>query len=207
MTRWNEIIAQIDDSLGRLANVDWNNAFCASDIAYRLGHAMRAYRYRYDPRDADALTGSESSDEMADNVGASIEIAQIILAKYRPTSEASTPAPAPTCINALSFTSLPDFIATNSDALKLRGVFQQAHELIGLLQSVDWAVATENFPVCEQYENTTYGSSCVQYGRSHEQLFDRDDSDEFNIQILGPIRDFLHVVVQALPEEPFELVR
>lgn len=38
VTRWNEIIAQINDSLDRLANVDWNNAFCASDITQYVRH-------------------------------------------------------------------------------------------------------------------------------------------------------------------------
>ena len=50
-------------------------------------------------------------------------------------------------VNAFSLTSLPDLLAANLDATKLRDAVQQGADLINRLMTVDWTSTTENAPV------------------------------------------------------------
>ena len=77
-----------------------------------------------------------------------IEIGADFLSKHRPHSR-GTPAPAPTCITAFSLTSLPDLLAANLDAVKMKGGLGALADLLGRLMQVDWSATTENMPTCD----------------------------------------------------------
>ena len=87
-------------------------------------------------------------DEMATMIDAGLELAADFLSKHRPHS-GGTPAPAPTCINAFSLTSLPDLLAANLDPQKMKAGLRALADLIGGLMSVDWSATTENMPACD----------------------------------------------------------
>lgn len=106
-----------------------------------------------------ALTGDHSSDEIAMMLTAGTEIAADFLSKHRPQS-GGAPAPAPTCITAFSLTSLPDLLAANLDAQKMKAGLGTLADLADRLMRVDWSVATENMPACD---HTQPLSTCTDY--------------------------------------------
>jgi len=55
-------------------------------------------------------------------------------------------------------TSLPDLLAANLDATKLKDAVQQGADLIGRLMTVDWTSTTENAPV--RHANWTSTTDC-----------------------------------------------
>ncbi len=97
----------------------------------------------------DALNGDHTSDRSALLVHAYLELAADFLSKHQPPTQARAPPPAPTCINALSFTSVSEFLAANLDASKLKSALQSAADLFGRLMRVDWSVSTESSPACD----------------------------------------------------------
>jgi hypothetical protein len=95
-----------------------------------------------------ALNGDHSSDEAATIIDAGLELAADFLSKHRPQS-GGAPAPAPTCINAFSLSSLPDLLAANLDPQKMKAGLGVLADLTGRLMRVDWSATTENMPACD----------------------------------------------------------
>jgi hypothetical protein len=123
-------------------------------------------------------SGVDSSDEIATMIDALLELAADFLSKHSPHS-GGTPAPAPTCINAFSLTSLPDLLAANLDPQKMKAGLRFLADLTGRLMRVDWSATTENMPSCDTSQplarcaDFTTSSAC--YGAFGDGEPTRDD--------------------------------
>ena len=144
---YTQIINQADELLTAFANVDWDNALYS-------------------------LNGDHSSDETATLIHAYIELGADFLSKHRPRPGSGAPAPAPTCISAFSLTSLPDLLAANFKASKVKRALAQATDLVGRLMRTDWSTSTENMPTCDVTQPLAYCGDYETSGACYDATYD-----------------------------------
>jgi hypothetical protein len=142
---WTALLQQIDGFVDALNAVDWDGALYA-------------------------LYGEDSSGEVAADIKSAFEVAGSLLAKHRPPSAEAAPPPAPTCINAFSFSSVPDVLAANADPAKLRAGLVAMADLLNRLMRVNWSATTENMPVESCTETFDYPYEACTYTASHAEV-------------------------------------
>lgn len=161
---YSQIATQATTLVNALRTIDWDNAFYS-------------------------LTGSNDSDEASLLTQAYLEIALDLLSKERPAQERSSPPPAPTCINALSLTSLPEFLKANVDAGAFNSLFSNGAELASRLMRVDWTTATDSMPSCDpnaplqtcaQYDTSSSCNYCYEDGCDYSCSWQNDYESDYN---------------------------